>query len=93
MVGTGAVYRRPRAGHQAARLVHQPRAQPQRPHLARPGFSAAGKIDLQNSRREILKKASLNEKEQAKKEVDRVKDKYLLEIQKLQTKKEKELGA
>jgi ribosome recycling factor len=50
-----------------------------------------GKIKLQNSRREILKKASLNEKEQAKKEVDKVKDKYLLEIQKLQKAKEKEL--
>ena len=50
-----------------------------------------GKIKLQNSRREILKKASLNEKEQARKEVDKVKDKYLLEIQKLQKAKEKEL--
>lgn len=52
-----------------------------------------GKIRLQKTRREILQKASFNEKKQAEKEVDRVKDKYLLEIQKLQKEKEKELGA
>ena len=51
-----------------------------------------GEIRLQNSRREILKKVPLNEKERAKKEVDKIKDKYLLEIKKLQKAKEKELG-
>src|ERR1043165_4830455 len=52
-----------------------------------------GKIRLQKTRREILQKASFNEKKQAEKEVDRVKDKYSLEIQKLLKEKEKELGA
>ncbi len=51
MAGTRALHRRARARHQAARLVHQPRARPQWPHLARPGFSPAGKTDLPRAAR------------------------------------------